>query len=194
MLADGRAHNETWMYYPDDTPLRSMYAGDSRAALMPFLAHKVFGATYKWVLYGDDDTIFFIDTILRLLQDFDEHLPYFITGMQSAPDSIIMLLCCAMVTCCFVVVAPQSHTLDYMLPTPLVTLRTDARHSSSTSKSTPTRYRSFLVDRRSQPPLPPQQGRSPLPAMPLPTTPGHRPLTSPRHCAIRLPMHAAAAV
>lgn len=80
MLADGRAHNETWMYYPDDVPLRSLYAGDSRAALMPFLAHKVFGATYKWVLYGDDDTIFFIDTILRLLHDFDEQLPYFITG------------------------------------------------------------------------------------------------------------------
>lgn len=80
MQEEGRAFNETWIYYPDDVPLRSLYAGDSRAALMPFLAHKVYGPTYKWVLYGDDDTIFFLDTILRLLEDFDETLPYFITG------------------------------------------------------------------------------------------------------------------
>lgn len=73
-------HNETWMYYPDDIPPRSFYRGDSRAALAPFLAHKEFGDTYKWLLYGDDDTQFFIDGALRLAQEFDPDLPWFITG------------------------------------------------------------------------------------------------------------------
>lgn len=32
------------------------------------------------MLYGDDDTFFFIDNILELLQDFDPNMPYIITG------------------------------------------------------------------------------------------------------------------
>lgn len=79
MIEEGKLHNETWVYYPDDNPLRSMYGGDSRAALMPFIAHKELGDTYKWLLYGDDDTIFFLDTVLRLLEQFDHDIPYFIT-------------------------------------------------------------------------------------------------------------------
>ena len=109
MLADGRAHNETWVYYPDDVPLRSMYAGDSRAALMPFLAHKVFGATYKRVLYGDDDTIFFIDTILRLLHDFDEQLPYFITGAYTVNQPYVEKQCTPCVVLTSAVGPASSH-------------------------------------------------------------------------------------
>ena len=33
------------------------------------------------MLYGDDDTLFFIDSVTELLQDFDPSLPYIITGM-----------------------------------------------------------------------------------------------------------------
>ncbi len=33
------------------------------------------------MLYGDDDTLFFLDGILDLLQDFDPEIPYFISGM-----------------------------------------------------------------------------------------------------------------
>ncbi len=34
-------HGETWVAYPDDKPLHSLaLKGDSRAALVPFLAHK----------------------------------------------------------------------------------------------------------------------------------------------------------
>ena len=34
-------HGETWHAYPDDKPLHSLaLKGDSRAALVPFLAHK----------------------------------------------------------------------------------------------------------------------------------------------------------
>ena len=36
---------------------------------------------YKWMLYGHDDTFFFVDGALDLLQDFDPSLPYIITGM-----------------------------------------------------------------------------------------------------------------
>lgn len=28
--------------------------------MTPFMAHKQFGDTYKWMLYGDDDTLFFM--------------------------------------------------------------------------------------------------------------------------------------
>ena len=39
----------------DDVRLRGTYPGDTRAALVPFLAHEVLG-DYRWMLYGDDDT------------------------------------------------------------------------------------------------------------------------------------------
>lgn len=80
LVQEGKLHNETWSYYPDDAPLRSLYGGDTRAALVPYLAHASFGDTYKWLLYGDDDTVWFMESVMKLLQDFDPDLPYFITG------------------------------------------------------------------------------------------------------------------
>lgn len=82
LVQQGKQHNETWSYYPDDVPLRSLYGGDTRAALVPYLAHAAFGDTYKWLLYGDDDTVWFPESVMKLLEDFDPDLPYFITGMQ----------------------------------------------------------------------------------------------------------------
>lgn len=32
------------------------------------------------MLFGHDDTFFFVDHVLELLQDFDPDLPYIITG------------------------------------------------------------------------------------------------------------------
>ena len=63
----------------DDSPYRSFHKGDSRAALAPFLAHKALGKSYKWLLYGDDDTQFFVDGVLRLVQDFDPEVPWLLT-------------------------------------------------------------------------------------------------------------------
>ncbi len=80
LVQEGKLHNETWSYYPDDSPLRSLYGGDTRAALVPYLAHDSFGDSYKWLLYGDDDTVWFMESVMKLLQDFDPDLPYFITG------------------------------------------------------------------------------------------------------------------
>ncbi len=44
LVREGEVHGETWVYYPDDKPpLRALYPGDVRAAVVPFLAHKVCG-------------------------------------------------------------------------------------------------------------------------------------------------------
>ena len=44
--------SEHWSFYPDDKPLRSFYEGDTRAALVPFLAYRDLGDTFKWLFYG----------------------------------------------------------------------------------------------------------------------------------------------
>ncbi len=41
---------------------------------------QVFGDDYKWILYGDDDTMWFIEGVLNFLEVFDPEMPYFITG------------------------------------------------------------------------------------------------------------------
>ena len=61
--------------------------GDTRAAIVPFLAHKQLGDTYKWLLYGDDDTVWFMDGVLDVLSDLDPDTPYFISGQHSVIDS-----------------------------------------------------------------------------------------------------------
>lgn len=37
---------------------------------------------YEWMLYGHDDTFFFLEGVMELLQDFDPRLPYIITGQM----------------------------------------------------------------------------------------------------------------
>ncbi|GFR48863.1 hypothetical protein Agub_g10817 [Astrephomene gubernaculifera] len=79
--ADGKPHNESFAFFPNDgDPLLGMarhgtMQGDTRAALAPFAAHRHYGDTYKWMLYGDDDTLFFMDAVKRLLASFDPDLP-----------------------------------------------------------------------------------------------------------------------
>ena len=43
-----------------------------------------FGGSYKWLFYGDDDTLFFLDAAASMLQHLDPDLPYFITGPTSS--------------------------------------------------------------------------------------------------------------
>ena len=51
-----------------------------RAAIAPFLAAKEMGLdSFKWVLYGDDDTVFFIDGALDALQNLDYNMPYLLS-------------------------------------------------------------------------------------------------------------------
>eukprot|EP00798_Chlamydomonas_sp_ICE-L_P018701 gene18701-25223_t len=47
----------------------------------PFLAHQYYTqmkSPYKWMLFGDDDTLFFLHGMAKFLQPFDASLPYWI--------------------------------------------------------------------------------------------------------------------
>lgn len=51
-----------------------------RAALAPFLANKTAAPnSYKWILYGDDDTFWFIDNVLIHLDQLDPDMPYLLS-------------------------------------------------------------------------------------------------------------------
>ena len=50
-----------------------------------------FGETYKWLLYGDDDTYFMSHALLHTLQGLDASMPYFLTG---EPNEHIVLWKC----------------------------------------------------------------------------------------------------
>ena len=55
---------------------------------------------FKWMLFGDDDTVFLIDNVLRLLPHLDPTIPYFMTdhlwypqpaGMHATTDHLLEL-------------------------------------------------------------------------------------------------------
>lgn len=58
-----------------------------RAGVTPFLAAHLHGYdNFKWMLYGDDDTVFFIDNALDMLEGLDHNMPYFLTDHLWFPD------------------------------------------------------------------------------------------------------------
>ncbi|GFR48861.1 hypothetical protein Agub_g10815, partial [Astrephomene gubernaculifera] len=79
------AYGERYGYFPDEgsgelgESFHGSMRGDSRAALAPFMAHKYFGESYKWMLYGDDDTLFYMAAVKRLVSRLDPDLPYAIS-------------------------------------------------------------------------------------------------------------------
>ena len=79
-VAEAAAHGEKWLSYPDNDVKYTWKAGDFRAAVAPFLTYDLIGSTFDWLLYGDDDTIFFAHGTIQLLAEFDAGLPYLITG------------------------------------------------------------------------------------------------------------------
>ena len=59
----------------------------NRAGVTPFLAAHLQGYdNFKWMLYGDDDTVFFIDNALDMLEGLDHNMPYFLTDHLWFPD------------------------------------------------------------------------------------------------------------
>lgn len=38
---------------------------------------------YKWMLYGDDDTLWFVNGVLELARKLNPTMPYIITGKAS---------------------------------------------------------------------------------------------------------------
>lgn len=47
-----------------------------RVRCMRVRAFRHFGETYKWMFFGDDDTVFFLANAKRMLQRFDPELPW----------------------------------------------------------------------------------------------------------------------
>eukprot|EP00798_Chlamydomonas_sp_ICE-L_P012435 gene12435-15634_t len=79
-------YNEFYVAAPDDgegywgEKLHARYAGDPRAAYSPVLAHRYFKGKYKWMIHGDDDTIFFLHAVRTLLKDYDHQTIHAISG------------------------------------------------------------------------------------------------------------------
>ena len=66
---------------------RLLMALPSRAGVTPFLAANLHGYdNFKWMLYGDDDTVFFVDNALDMLEELDHNMPYFLTDHLWFPD------------------------------------------------------------------------------------------------------------
>lgn len=84
-LRAAATNNEIWSTYPDSNDGRTQYPGDTRAALAPLLAHRALRGRYRWQLYGDDDTIWFANGVLELVQKLDADMPYMITGKNPLP-------------------------------------------------------------------------------------------------------------
>ncbi|DBA84620.1 TPA: hypothetical protein ACH3X2_006195 [Trebouxia sp. C0005] len=75
-------HNEVYGVCPDQVVSDAKWhkAGDLRATVAPFLANMTIGPNnFKWMLFGDDDTVFLIDNVLHLLPLLDPTVPYFMT-------------------------------------------------------------------------------------------------------------------
>ena len=89
VATEGKKHRETYFVHADrDHELGhfTQFPGDARAALAPFLAHRHLepdptqpSTAYKWILFGDDDTLWFMEGVLNLLQTFDHDMPLAIT-------------------------------------------------------------------------------------------------------------------
>lgn len=41
---------------------------------------------YKWILYGDDDTVFFTENVLQTLRGLDYRQPYFLSDCLWFPE------------------------------------------------------------------------------------------------------------
>lgn len=60
-----------------------------RATIAPFLANITAGIdSYKWILFGDDDTAFYIDNALRLLSTLDHNMPYVLSDHNWFPTDL----------------------------------------------------------------------------------------------------------
>lgn len=71
--------------------------------MAPFIANNTAGIdSYKWMLFGDDDTVFYVDNILRMLETLDHTMPYILSDHIWFPTDLeskaLVLLPC----CCFV--------------------------------------------------------------------------------------------
>ncbi len=43
-------------------------------------ANRGLNDSFKWLFYGDDDTVFFLKGAMNVVKDLDPNMPYFLTG------------------------------------------------------------------------------------------------------------------
>ncbi|KAK9838610.1 hypothetical protein WJX84_008420 [Apatococcus fuscideae] len=87
-------HNEMWLYYPGEASGGSRASAATRSAMMPVLAHKAAGNDYRWLLYGEEDTVFFVDAVQHLLKSYDWHLPYTLTDRGTRKPTALRCMPC----------------------------------------------------------------------------------------------------
>jgi hypothetical protein len=74
--ADAGANNEIWVQHSED-----VLHWQHRAALTPLDAIKHLDpSTFKWLLYCDDDIVFFMNGVHAVVDALDANLPWFISG------------------------------------------------------------------------------------------------------------------
>ena len=69
--------------------------GYLRAGMTPTLAHRHFtaaGQAYKWLMWGDDDTLFLMPPILKALENIDPEQPWVFSGEQVSAGAVCMLI------------------------------------------------------------------------------------------------------
>ncbi|KDD73225.1 hypothetical protein H632_c2408p1, partial [Helicosporidium sp. ATCC 50920] len=77
LLLDGGAHGETFVY-ANATELPYHYYG--KAAMVPSMVHEHVGeSNYRWMLFGDDDTLWHMDSVASIISRLDPDLPWMIT-------------------------------------------------------------------------------------------------------------------
>ncbi len=101
--AEGAEHCEIWRHFPDRHVVVEGFPrpllGELRYAMAPFLAYEWLGegrgkrggggegegggAPFKWLLYGDDDTMWFQAGVAALVAPLDPQQPWFLTGACS---------------------------------------------------------------------------------------------------------------
>ena len=58
------------------------------------------GEGFKWLFYGDDDTVFLVEAAMNIVRTPDPDLPYFLTGGPSGPAHACMPLAAAALCAC----------------------------------------------------------------------------------------------
>eukprot|EP00887_Chlorella_sp_A99_P002433 scaffold10.g2433.t1 len=72
------AHNEVWVFRPNQRSELTGKPFDARAAIGPVLALRHL-RPFKWLLFGDDDIAFFWPGVLQALAKLDPDDPYFLS-------------------------------------------------------------------------------------------------------------------
>jgi hypothetical protein len=84
--SEGEQYNEAWEFYPDISMTIPGFprpvTGEWRLAMTPFKAHRYLqnnNIDYKWILYGDDDTVWFIPGAMEIVANIDPDQPWMLT-------------------------------------------------------------------------------------------------------------------